>query len=165
MIVGLDNLDSIRQSHPHETIALKTGCYDIVHEGHLRGLEFAKEQAALLVVGIWPDSHVAARKGAKRPIIPGEFRVALVGALSMVDHALIMPEEDEAALPPMLEVVTRLRPDIFVLPRHALDRPPHPNDAKIQAMGAKIVYDMAPPTNSTTSIINRVVERYGQAAV
>lgn len=164
MIVGLEDLPVVRNSHPEETIALKTGCYDIVHDGHLRGLEFAKQQASLLVIGIWPDSHVAGRKGPERPIIPQQARAGLIGALAMVDYVLIMPEgEDTTATPPMLQVVTRLRPNVFVLPRHAFYKPPHENDAKIQAMGAEIIYDMAPPTNSTTSIVRRVLERYGQA--
>lgn len=162
MIVELDNLAQIRAAHTEASIAFRTGCYDIVHEGHLAGLEQAKEHGDVLVVGVWPDGHVRARKGQGRPIMPEQSRLKLISALAIVDYALVMPEYDDVSPHPTLQVVSKLRPDVVMFPRRESGRPPHRNDELLGLMGVQIVYDTTPALNSTTSIIGRIVRRYGE---
>lgn len=51
-------------------IVTTNGCFDLLHIGHVRNLEFAKSQGDILVVGINSDKSVKSFKGESRPIVP-----------------------------------------------------------------------------------------------
>jgi rfaE bifunctional protein nucleotidyltransferase chain/domain len=87
-------------------IAFANGCFDILHVGHVRYLQGAKECGDVLVVGVNSDRSVAALKGAGRPILPEEARAELVAALEPVDYVVIFEELTAA------EVLRDLRPDV-----------------------------------------------------
>ncbi len=69
------------------------GCFDLLHVGHVRYLEAARQLGDALVVGINGDASVRALKGKERPH-NGEYdRAEVVAALESVDHVTIFPEE------------------------------------------------------------------------
>ncbi|MCH7526184.1 MAG: adenylyltransferase/cytidyltransferase family protein, partial [Planctomycetes bacterium] len=72
-----------------ETIVHCHGCFDIVHPGHIRYLEFARRQGDLLIVTLTGDSDVA--EGNQRPYIPQELRAETLAALEFVDLVYIDP--------------------------------------------------------------------------
>src|SRR5512146_804676 len=93
------------------------GCFDIVHPGHVRYLEFARRQGDLLVVSLTGDSQV--NKGDQRPYIPEELRAESLAALEVVDLVYINPDPTACGL------LHDLRPDIYVKGReyeHSADR-------------------------------------------
>jgi rfaE bifunctional protein nucleotidyltransferase chain/domain len=73
-------------------IAFANGCFDLVHVGHVRFLEGAREQGDVLVVGVNGDAAVRALKGPGRPLMPAEARAEMVGALEAVDYIVIFDE-------------------------------------------------------------------------
>jgi D-glycero-beta-D-manno-heptose 1-phosphate adenylyltransferase len=73
-------------------IALANGCFDLLHVGHVRFLEGAREQGDVLVVGVNGDAAVHALKGQGRPLMPAEARADLVRALEAVDYVVIFHE-------------------------------------------------------------------------
>ena len=87
-------------------IAYANGCFDLLHVGHVRYLQGAKEQGDVLVVGVNSDRAVAALKGPARPLLPAEARVELVAALAGVDYVVIF--DDVTAE----EVLRDLRPHV-----------------------------------------------------
>jgi rfaE bifunctional protein nucleotidyltransferase chain/domain len=87
-------------------IAFANGCFEILHVGHVRFLEGAKEQGNVLVVGINSDRSVAQLKGPGRPLLGEETRAELVAALNCVDYAVIF---DDATAEPILR---DLRPHV-----------------------------------------------------
>lgn len=82
------------------------GCFDIVHPGHIRHLEFASRQGDILLVSITGDPHIA--KGTGRPLIPEHLRAENLAALNFVDWVCI----DEN--PTALEIVESVQPDIYL---------------------------------------------------
>ncbi len=82
------------------------GCFDIVHPGHIRYLQFARSLGDVLVVSITGDSGVA--KGADRPYIPQELRCENLAALEIVDWVAVDSH------PTAVELLTRLKPDVYV---------------------------------------------------
>src|SRR5438445_6517144 len=68
-------------------IVLCHGCFDILHPGHLRYLNFAREQGDCLVVTVTEDASVA--KGVDRPYVPQDLRVEALAALEIVDYVAI----------------------------------------------------------------------------
>jgi D-glycero-beta-D-manno-heptose 1-phosphate adenylyltransferase len=73
-------------------IAFANGCFDLLHVGHVRFLEGAREQGDVLVVGVNGDAAVRGLKGAGRPLIPAEARAGLIGALESVDYVVIFDD-------------------------------------------------------------------------
>lgn len=69
---------------------LATGVFDLFHIGHLRYLQYARQQGAHLSVAVTPDQLCALRKG-KWPIIPEAQRLEIILGLGWVDRANYMP--------------------------------------------------------------------------
>ena len=74
---------SSQQNSQQRILAL--GYFDLMHEGHLNYLEFARQQGDVLVVGIAPDSFCQQSKGYQ-PIMNETQRKMLITALSIVDE-------------------------------------------------------------------------------
>ncbi len=155
MIVDFEQLPEIRETHKDDKIVFRGGCYDIVHEGHIQGLAFAKKLGTLLVVGVRPDKRVTERKGPTRPIRGQDARLTVVDAIRYVDYSFLMPDGNDEIGAASLRVVDALRPDIFVGTGTHVGS--HPNDEAVQRMGAEIILDPNLPPNSTTKIIERIM--------
>ena len=134
-----------RQGH---TIALATGVFDLLHVGHLRYLEGAKQLAGKLVVAINSDASTRANKGPARPVIPEAERLELVAALRCVDAAFLFSEPDVRA------VIRALKPDIHV---KGTDYTPEtiPERAEVEAYGGRVAVAGDPKNHSTTSLLER----------
>jgi rfaE bifunctional protein nucleotidyltransferase chain/domain len=76
-----------------KTIATTNGCFDLLHVGHVRSLQFAKSQADILIVGVNSDESVKKNKGPLRPIVPEHERAELLLALSYVDYVFVFDDE------------------------------------------------------------------------
>src|ERR1043166_7789497 len=61
------------------------GCFDILHVGHVRYLEAARELGDVLVVGLNDDSSVRELKGLDRPLNNAQDRAEILAALACVD--------------------------------------------------------------------------------
>lgn len=88
---------------------LATGVFDLLHLGHLRFLEESKRKGgsgSKLVVVIARDRTVFRRKG-KGPVVPEDQRRELVGALRVVDRAILGRVEID-----LLGVLKEIKPDI-----------------------------------------------------
>ena len=84
-----------------------TGCFDIVHRGHINSLLKAKEQGDVLIVLMNSDKSVRAYKGKRRPIIRENDRVLLIAAFACVDYVVLF-----GGLSPVF-VAKKIRPDVY----------------------------------------------------
>ena len=75
-------------------VVLANGCFDILHVGHVRYLEAARQLGDILVVAINDDTSVRLLKGKGRPIMNLEERCRLVSALECVDYVVSFSEPD-----------------------------------------------------------------------
>jgi rfaE bifunctional protein nucleotidyltransferase chain/domain len=89
-----------------ERIILTNGCFDLLHVGHVRYLQGAKQLGGKLVVGVNADASVRCLKGEGRPVVPAEERAELLAALEAVDAVVIFAEPDVRGL------IADIRPDI-----------------------------------------------------
>jgi D-beta-D-heptose 7-phosphate kinase/D-beta-D-heptose 1-phosphate adenosyltransferase len=71
------------------------GCFDILHPGHVRLLNFAKSQGNYLVVGIDSDARVKANKGSDRPINSEQDRKFMLENIKCVDEVVIFGSDEE----------------------------------------------------------------------
>lgn len=88
-------------------VVMTTGCYDVLHAGHVRHLERSRALGTRLVVAMNSDASVRRLKGPTRPINPQGQRRAVLEALRCVDEVHIFDGDD--ALP----LIEEIRPDIL----------------------------------------------------
>ncbi len=90
-------------------IVFTNGVFDILHLGHVRYLQEARELGDVLVVGINDDSSVKRlNKGPERPIHDEQARAGVIDALRCVDAVIIFSDDTPAAL------IEALHPDLLV---------------------------------------------------
>lgn len=73
---------------------LSTGVFDLFHVGHLRYLQYARQQGSHLTVAVTPDALCHERKG-KWPVIPETQRLEIIQGLGWVDRVEYMPSSLE----------------------------------------------------------------------
>ncbi|UCE86642.1 MAG: adenylyltransferase/cytidyltransferase family protein [Deltaproteobacteria bacterium] len=90
-----------------ERVVLSSGCFDILHVGHVRSLEQARRLGDRLVVGLNADATVRRLKGPRRPVVPARQRAEVIAALGCVDWVVIFAE------PTPRELIAALQPDVY----------------------------------------------------
>lgn len=88
-------------------VVMTTGCYDIIHAGHVRHLEKSRSLGTKLIVALNSDESVRSLKGPQRPINPQNQRKAVLEALRCVDEVRIF--DGLSAIP----LIQELKPDIL----------------------------------------------------
>ena len=78
-------IDQLRKDQ--KTVAHCHGVFDLVHPGHLKHFEEAKNLAGILVVTISPDHYVS--KGPGRPVFNQRLRAEHLAALQMIDYVAV----------------------------------------------------------------------------
>ena len=99
-------VDNLKQKD--KTIVFTNGCFDILHLGHVKYLESAKNMGDVLIVGLNSDASVKRLKGETRPINPQYDRAYLLAALECVDYVVIFDEDTP------YELIKIVQPDILV---------------------------------------------------
>ncbi len=131
------------------------GCFDIVHPGHIRYLQSARQLGDVLVVSLTGDQSV--EKGPDRPYIPQELRAENLAALEFVDWVVIDPH------PTACELLEVLRPDVYVKGREyatATDPRFLRERAIVESYGGRVVFHSGDVVFSST----RLIETLGREA-
>jgi D-beta-D-heptose 7-phosphate kinase/D-beta-D-heptose 1-phosphate adenosyltransferase len=89
-------------------VVFTNGCFDLLHIGHIKFLQQARECGDCLIVALNSDSSVRALKGPPRPIIGENERADILAALNSVDYVTIFYDETPEA------VIKALQPDVLV---------------------------------------------------
>lgn len=89
-------------------IVFTNGCFDVIHFGHVKYLEDAREKGDTLIVGLNSDESVKKIKGPGRPVIGERDRARVIAALEAVDYVTLFNEKTP------LELIKYLSPDILV---------------------------------------------------
>jgi len=74
-------------------VVFTNGCFDLLHEGHVRYLETAKSFGDVLILGLNSDRSVNSLKGDGRPINMQVDRAYILAALEVVDYVVIFDED------------------------------------------------------------------------
>ena len=137
-------------------IVFTNGCFDLLHAGHVSYLQAAKDQGDLLVVGLNSDRSVRAIKGPLRPIVSQEMRGRVLAALECVDYVTLFHEPDP------LPLILALKPDVLVKGAD-WEEAQIIGAREVREAGGDVVRIPLVPDISTTEIIRRILEKYGNA--
>lgn len=100
-----DILNALRSGKRSKRIVHCHGVFDLLHIGHIRYLEQARELGDVLVVTVTPDRYV--NKGPHRPAFTESLRAEVLAALDCVDYVAIN------RWPTAVETIRLLRPDVY----------------------------------------------------
>ena len=128
-------------------IGLASGCFDLLHPGHLAIIRKAKSACGRLLIGINSDASTRRLKGAERPIQNEAARAEVIASLEAVDMVVIFAEDTPEAL------IGAIKPDVFVKGAdYAVDD--LPEAAIIKGYGGEILLAKLEDGYSTTATIN-----------
>jgi rfaE bifunctional protein nucleotidyltransferase chain/domain len=125
------------------------GCFDIVHPGHVRHLQFAARQGDVLLVSITADAVM--NKGDGRPLFPQELRAENLAALDCV--AWVHVNDDPTAV----DLLDAVRPDVYIKGReYETNRDPRfeaERDA-VERHGGRVVFSSGDIVFSSTALVS-----------
>jgi cytidyltransferase-like protein len=127
------------------------GVFDLLHIGHIRHFEAAKQHGDVLVVTLTPDQYV--NKGPHRPVFAQDLRAEMIASLGCVDYVAVN------AWPMGVETIKLLRPHVFAKGREFREGQDitgaiTQEEEAILSVGGRMVFtdDI---TFSSSSLINR----------
>ena len=130
-------------------IVFTNGVFDLLHPGHLRYLQQARELGDLLVVAVNSDRSVRANKDESRPITPELERIEILEALTCVDAVVVFDEDTPHA------VISALQPDVLVKGADWAEDAIVGRDI-VEARGGRVVRVPVERGYSTTAIIEQI---------
>ncbi len=158
----IKTLDEIVQSRARlreqgKKLVFTNGCFDILHVGHVRYLNAARALGDALAVGVNSDRSVREIKGASRPIVTESERAEVVAGLACVDFVCIF---DDATPKRIIDAII---PDILVKGAD-WDISEIVGRDTVECAGGVVRNVPLVEGASTTDIIRKVIERFGQGS-
>ncbi|HTC66219.1 MAG TPA: adenylyltransferase/cytidyltransferase family protein [Candidatus Acidoferrum sp.] len=148
-IVSRQKLKSLVADHKKrgQTVVFANGCFDILHVGHVRYLEAARQHGDLLIVAVNSDASARSLKGPGRPVLDESARTRLVAALRAVDYVVIFSEQTVVSL------LRDLLPDVHAKGTdYSVDTVPERAIAK--ELGIKVAIVGDPKNHSTRALLS-----------
>ena len=87
-------------------VVVANGCFDLLHVGHVRYLQGARDEGDVLIVAVNADTSVRSLKGPGRPLVKELERAEIVASLTCVDYVLIFSDLT------VDRILESLRPDV-----------------------------------------------------
>ncbi|MFV0417069.1 MAG: adenylyltransferase/cytidyltransferase family protein [Chthoniobacterales bacterium] len=151
-IVSLEKLasESQRLKSEGKRLVLTNGCFDILHAGHVRYLQAARERGDALAIALNGDESVRCLKGPERPINPEDDRAEVLAALQAVDYVSIFSEVRAT------KVIEKVRPGIYAKGGDYTPETLETSEADaLKKCGAEIVILPELKGRSTSNILKR----------
>ena len=140
------------QRRARRRVIFTSGCFDILHVGHLRSLEESAALGDLLVIGLNRDKRVRELKGAGRPVLPERQRAELLAGLACVDYVVLFGEDTP------VELIRALEPDVVCKGGEYRGTRP-PEQALIESLGGEFVLLRQTPGVRTSRLLRRTKPR------
>lgn len=136
-------------------IVFTNGCFDLLHVGHVKYLQKARSFGDLLILGLNSDASIKRLKGDKRPLIGEEERAHILAALDCIDYVVVFDEDTP------LRLIETLKPSILVKGGdYTLDGVV--GREAVEAAGGRVELVQFVDGKSTTNIISKILESYGE---
>jgi D-glycero-beta-D-manno-heptose 1-phosphate adenylyltransferase len=151
MIFAFKDILKLRRKLRGERVVFVSGCFDILHEGHIQFLLKAATYGDALVVGVLPDAYIREKK-RRESVHTQRQRAYLLDALKPVTHVVLHPPAKGKFR--SIVVLRALRPDIFF--RSEKNHTYLLIEKELNALGIRLVSRPMRKVHSTSRTIQRV---------
>lgn len=129
-------------------VIFKSGCFDILHIGHIKMLQEAKRIADILIVGVGNDNNITKYK--RKMVYDQNNRIQVLSELNSVDYVILLDEPMVGTIDHGL-FLEKVKPDYYYLP---------PNDVSLiekrkiaERLGIKVVIEDNVKVNNFNEVI------------
>lgn len=144
-----EEVDRLRGSG--RELVFTNGCFDLLHVGHVRYLQAARERGDALLVAVNGDVSVRALKGPSRPINAEADRVEVLAALACVEYVTLFHT------PRVTELIRAVRPSVYVKGGdYTLDSLDPEEREALREVGSRVEIVALVPGKSTTAVIHKL---------
>ena len=145
--------ERIQADRHGKQVVFTNGCFDLLHVGHVKYLQKARELGDLLIVGLNSDRSVRQLKGENRPLIAEDERAHILAALDCVDYVTIFDEETP------LDLIRLFKPEILVKGGdYSLDGVV--GREEVESNGGRVELVQFVDGKSTTNMIEKILSQY-----
>ena len=126
-------------SEPSPSVLI-TGCFNVLHPGHIRLFKFARGLSGRLIVAVGSD-----RLAGASALVREELRLEGLRSCSLVDYAFVFDES-------VIELITRLRPKVVVKGRE-YERRFNPEAEAVATYGGTLMFSSGEVQFSSTDLL------------
>ena len=95
---------------PHKNQIWINGCFDVLHMGHIKLFQRARQMGLPVIVGIDTDDRIQSMKGENRPINDLHHRVEFLKAIKYIDAVVSFSTDDE-----LIEIIKEHSPRYMLI--------------------------------------------------
>jgi len=160
-LVSISEAVAVRQAlrSQGKRAVLTNGVFDLLHVGHVRCLQAARQLGDTLFVGLNSDESARRLKGPTRPLVPQTERAEMLCALTSVDYVVIFEEQTAERL------VHILQPDIYAKGGDYLPVQDGgkslPEAPVVESYGGRVVLLPYSAGHSTSALVERMLNASG----
>lgn len=134
-----------------KSVVFTNGCFDLMHEGHIHTLAWARAMGDALVVAVDSDENVSRLKGPARPVHDQATRAMNLAALECVDAVYVFSETFPDTNESLRQIIRDVQPAVLVKGADYAGK---------EIVGQEIVGRVAlcplVPDKSTTAFVNKI---------
>jgi len=108
IITDINDCITLKKYLNNKKVVFTSGCFDIIHDGHIHTLKNAKKLGDTLIVALNTDSSIKILKGNSRPINSLKTRLDVLSSIKDIDFIIIFSDETPN------NIFEILQPDILV---------------------------------------------------
>mgnify|MGYP003666682602 FL=1 len=95
---------------PHKNVIWINGCFDVLHMGHIKLFQRARQMGLPVIVGIDTDDRIQSMKGEGRPINNLQHRVEFLRAIKYIDVVVSFSSDGE-----LIEIIKEHAPKYMLI--------------------------------------------------
>jgi rfaE bifunctional protein nucleotidyltransferase chain/domain len=113
IIYSKNHLNNFLSKSLNHKIGLTSGCFDILHEGHITNLKLCKKKCNKLYICLSSDEQIKRLKGQERPINKLEDRINMLIHYDFIDLIILYDEINDDYQTELDNIINIINPDIW----------------------------------------------------
>ena len=113
IIFSKEHLTDLITKNHFQNVGLTSGCFDILHKGHIHNLKLSKSRCSKLFVCLSSDKQISELKGDSRPINNITDRIRMLSHMNFIDYIILYDEIDNVNEKELDNIMNLLAPEYW----------------------------------------------------